>query len=134
MIDRDKVFKGLTCCRNGFCFACPYNDGVENNVECKQKWADDALELLKEQEPRVLTLGDLRDIGSVWALNTPPYLCMDINPRYRRIVGSWVAWRNIYELISGLHPTYNADNYGKIWRCWSARPTDEQRKAVAWND
>lgn len=22
--------------------------------------------------------------------------------------------------------------YGKTWRCWSARPTDEQRKAVKW--
>ena len=24
--------------------------------------------------------------------------------------------------------------YGKDWRCWTARPTDEQRKAVKWND
>lgn len=24
--------------------------------------------------------------------------------------------------------------YGKTWRCWTARPTDEQRKAVKWND
>ena len=24
--------------------------------------------------------------------------------------------------------------YGKTWRCWSARPTDEQRKAVKWDD
>jgi len=24
--------------------------------------------------------------------------------------------------------------YGKTWRCWTARPTDEQRKAVKWDD
>ena len=23
--------------------------------------------------------------------------------------------------------------YGKDWRCWTARPTDEQRKAVEWD-
>lgn len=51
MPDREKVIKGLECCRNGFCFACPYNDGVDGNVDCKQKWADDALELLKAQTP-----------------------------------------------------------------------------------
>ena len=25
------------------------------------------------------------------------------------------------------------DDYGKTWRCWSARPTDEQREAVKWD-
>lgn len=24
--------------------------------------------------------------------------------------------------------------YGKTWRCWTQRPTDEQRKATPWND
>ena len=52
MADREKVIKGLECCRRGFCFSCPYNDGVDENTECKQKWADDALELLKAQEPK----------------------------------------------------------------------------------
>ena len=23
--------------------------------------------------------------------------------------------------------------YGKSWRCWTSRPTDEQRKAVKWD-
>lgn len=91
-----------------------------------------AINALKVGKPRVLTLGDLRDIGSVWELNTPPYLWMDINPAYRWTKGFWVAWRDIYEMIDGLHPTYNADNYGQIWRCWDKRPTEEQRKAVKW--
>ena len=90
------------------------------------------LALLKAQEPRVMTLGDLRSIGSVWELNTPPYLWMEINPSYRWTRGFWVAWREIYDMIDGLHPTYDADNYQKIWRCWTSRPTDEQREAVPW--
>ena len=52
MADLEKVLKGLKCCRNGFCFACPYNDVVDDNVDCKQKWADDALALLKAYKRR----------------------------------------------------------------------------------
>ncbi len=29
---------------------------------------------------------------------------------------------------------YNWPEYGKSWRCWSAQPTDEQRKAVKWDE
>ena len=49
MPDLETVINGLECCRRGFCFACPYNDGVDENTDCKQKWADDALALLKQQ-------------------------------------------------------------------------------------
>jgi len=58
MADREKVIKGLECCRRGFCFSCPYNDGVDENVECKQRWADDALSLLKAQEPGWISVKD----------------------------------------------------------------------------
>ena len=27
---------------------------------------------------------------------------------------------------------YEYEDYGKKWRCWTQRPTDEQRKAVPW--
>ena len=49
--DLSMAIKGLECCRRGFCFACPYNDGIEENTDCKQRWADDGLFLLKAQEP-----------------------------------------------------------------------------------
>ena len=93
-----------------------------------------AIELMKEQEPRVMTLGNLRDIGSVWELNTPPYLWMEINPSYRWTRGFWVAWREIYDMIDGLHPTYDADNYGKTWRCRTLRPTVEQMNNTPWEE
>ena len=82
----------------------------------------------------VLELDDLRGIGSVWELDTPPYLWMEINPSYRWIGGFWVAWREIYNMIDGLHPAYDADNYGKRWRCWTSHPTDEQREITPWTD
>ena len=137
MPDREKVIKGLEWCMNEKhdCYrekGCPYENEGED-IGCKYALHRDALALLKAQEPHVMTLGDLRDIGSVWELNTPPYLWMEINPSYRWTRGFWVAWREIYDMIDGLHPTYDADNYGKRWRCWSSRPTDEQREAIPWN-
>jgi len=29
---------------------------------------------------------------------------------------------------------FERTEYGKSWRCWTARPTEEQREAVKWND
>ena len=58
MADREKVIKGLECCRRGFCFACPYNDGIDESNGCKQTWANDALELLKAQEPVWISVKD----------------------------------------------------------------------------
>lgn len=61
-----------------------------------------------------------------------------------------VTW-NLFPLeidVSSIHPdtgtaylffvTYHdvrkfeCDEYNQTWRCWSARPTDEQRDAVKW--
>lgn len=41
-------------------------------------------------------------------------------------------WRDAYNLS-----TINAgqgEKYGKTWRCWRARPTDEERKAAKWEE
>lgn len=100
------------------------NDNIIGCTAYTNRW--------KAQKPRVMTWGDLRDIGSVWELNTPPYLWMDINPSYRWSRGFWVAWREIYDMIDGLHPTYNADNYGKIWRCWTSKPSLKQMEETSW--
>lgn len=54
MIDREKVIKGLECCSvpGGNCPECPYGRyGVdENGLECDNKLALDALELLKTEK------------------------------------------------------------------------------------
>lgn len=136
MIDKDKVFMGIGQHINGSmwnrCGECPYYSPDAGGITCRDALLDDLYELIEAQEPRVMTLGDLRDIGPTWELSSAPYLWMDINPSYRWTRGFWVAWMEVYEMIDGLHPTYNADSYGIIWRCWTSRPSDEQRKAVKW--
>ena len=51
MTDREKVIKGLECLITNEvpCDGCPYNEG--ENSSCLRNIANDALELLKEQEP-----------------------------------------------------------------------------------
>ena len=51
MADVEKIVRGLECCKRGFCFACSYNDSKTESIDCKHALVDDALELLKAQEP-----------------------------------------------------------------------------------
>ena len=53
MPDREKVIKGLECCRRRYfsCIGCPYKDESHRSVEeCLWCRINDAIALLKEQE------------------------------------------------------------------------------------
>ena len=99
-----------------------------------------AVELLKEQQPRVLTLLEVinhfsipydisKDIGKEFDYQQeiePLYFDFpmdDIDPYI-------VHWRGYSQVIKYLDVWKN--DYGKSWRVWSAKPTKEQRKAVPW--
>ncbi|MBP5751354.1 MAG: hypothetical protein J6W60_00650 [Treponema sp.] len=99
-----------------------------------------ALALLKEQQPRVLTLLEVinhfsipydisKDIGKEFDYQQeiePLYFDFpmdDIDPYI-------VHWRG-YSQVSKYLDVWKND-YGKSWRVWSAKPTKEQRKAVPW--
>lgn len=87
-----------------------------------------SLALLKEREPRVIQLSELLSYPAKWEFNTPPYLCTEEIDAARMW---WRTWRDTYISITGVG-TMGANNYGKEWRCWTAWPTEEQRKAAAW--
>jgi len=96
-----------------------------------------ALELLKEQEPRVLTLEE-----TLHRLKEPVFL----ETKSRQ---SYTGWVLVYDVQNGMGITgvrmgltqpghittwYPIDLYGSKWRCWSAKPTDEQREATPWTE
>ena len=58
MPDMEKVVKGLQCCSGtGDCVnSCPYGDVTSFMFECTSLLAQDALELLKEQDARIREL------------------------------------------------------------------------------
>ena len=69
MVDREKVKKGLECCKASTnddpfqrCSECPYNDISISVQDCRSVLSADALELLKEQEavePEVEVLNEI---------------------------------------------------------------------------
>ena len=94
-----------------------------------QMLAKDALELLKKQEPRVMTLEDVKTFGWDYC-----YLEEERLPgnEYRSICGDYALTCITWPYISSMRIQHGDDSYGKKWRCWSAKPTDEQRRAVKW--
>lgn len=99
-----------------------------NNKFVRDHIIEDALALLKEQEPRVLTATEAYTADHVYiefdGVITPAIRTTNERNGHResyfatqQLGGDWMRW----------------DDYGITWRCWTARPTDEQRREAAWN-
>lgn len=149
MADREKVLMGLTCCANldawseRVCHKCPYNCDGDGNGGCEDHLIADAFALLREQEARVLSWEEVDKSGNL-------YVWTEIHSFYSGrgcLIYCTVVRSEFFDELfrlredSGQEWTrteedYNRDNYQGAhsgWRCWSARPTEEQRKAVAWD-
>ena len=101
--------------------------------------AKDALELLKAQEPRVITLADL------WHMEHKPVFLQRKNSLLYMVEPAIVLKTErcyipslgdsyIFMRENKIHDKYWACGYNKTWRCWTSRPTDEQLEAVKWDE
>jgi len=105
-------------------------DAMYGTVVCEKfrSWVDaieHALALLKEQEPRVIKIGDVRN----W-VNSDRVTREPIVIEIRSGVCAWIIDDEVRELPG--EADLSSDLYGKTWRCWTSEPTDEQREAVKW--
>lgn len=123
-MDREKVISGLMM------LADRKNDDTCEGLKCC-KIAEDALALLKEQEPRLLTLEEVKKFDWEYC-----YLEEERLPgkEYRTVCGDYALTCITWPCVASMRIQHGDNNYGKKWRCWTAKPTDEQRKAVKWND
>ena len=140
MPDREKVILALELCRYDpdpgqekkwyhSCLKCPYCVGPTGmEMNCAQMYTD-AIALLREQEPRVMTLKEIRMHEVYWAEQENVSRPWPIAMHHIRNAG--LLDGPVYQDYMG--DNYNTKEYGKTWRCWTARPTDEQRKAVKWD-
>lgn len=141
MSDIEKVIEATEIC-GGFCSVvdgCPYycfKDYMSSR--CRAKLKRDIIDLLKTLVPRLMTLEEIWDRGDdeplflEYTLPTKSVLRPAIfqpdnsdeggGDGYMCVVSAWCA--------SGF---YNRKEYGKTWRCWTSRPTDEQREAAPWD-
>lgn len=99
-----------------------------------------AIELLKAQEPHVLTFDEIRQMKNmpVWEESKNGKV--------------YVGWVLVYDIQNGMgikginderlgmtrpdgHVSWwHVCDYGRTWRCWSARPTEEQRREEPWQE
>ena len=106
--------------------------GEFKDVRLSKEDAACILALLKEHEPRVLTLNEAAADQEVWTevkLRGTEHIPLFIS----------ILWLTDdvkdfeLELMGKSKKAFMlSKEYGKTWRCWSAKPTDEQRKAVKW--
>lgn len=137
MIDREKVYAGLTACGKQACGDCPYD--LPDTMYCNRRQLhEDALALLKEQEPRVLTLDEVRrDREWVVWIECDASKTQNIG-QYKGKV-SWYNkhlgdWERFLTIESGEYLFRESDEYGKTWRCWNARPTPDQMRDTKWGE
>lgn len=137
MADREKIMEALTLCANGEpCTGekyrtCPYSPiGKPEYYNCGAAMAADALALLREQEPRVMTLEEVKAYDWDYC-----YLEEERLPgkEYRAVCGDYALTCITWPCVTSMRIQHGDEKYGKKWRCWTHKPTDEQRKAVKWD-
>ena len=91
----------------------------------------DVISLLKEYEPRVLTIGELQEYPSGHVVIQTHRL-----PTCLPWIDALLFCRNINYTIDFLtlegKKRFNCGEYGKTWICWTAKPTKAQAEAVKW--
>ena len=98
-------------------------------VDLSTEDAKDILDMLKEQKARVMTLEEV--LSQEW-----DYVYIETEHRpYSKEIEAYCGTHTIYCSTTVVHKrqTSGDSEYGKTWRCWTARPTDEQREATPWN-
>lgn len=144
MAEREKVIKELSWIVFNFPLQENPKDEADRMCNAVNTYCNNALALLKEQEARVMPWEKVDKSGNtyVWA-EIRSFISGEKALIYCTIVNSEFFCK-IYRLIeeSGMEWTrteedYNRDDFRGAhsgWRCWTARPTEEQRKAVKWGD
>lgn len=92
--------------------------------------AIDDMKTCEANNPRVLTLKEVRD-------NCPDYVYVETKTGWLECTiqdcGESDKWDGFF--VYGIDEYFmeSWDIYGKWWRCWSAKPTEEQRKGAGWD-
>jgi len=88
-----------------------------------------AIDLLKAQQPRVMTLDEVNALDWDYCYLEEKRLP---GKEYRLVCGEHILTCVTWPSITAAKITYGFDGYGKTWRCWTSRPTEAQRAAEAW--
>lgn len=92
-------------------------------------------ELLKEQEPRILSWREVKRLDGIEspAVWLEDYDKIHVIPALGLTTGFMDDDKAAFR-VRGRTVTANCSDYGKRWRAWTSRPTQEQRKEVPWDE
>ena len=85
-----------------------------------------AFALLKAQDPRVMTLDEAEKADICWIERRSGIIeaCrVAVSPNQKKVTIGRISMSPIHVPL---------ENYGRTWRCWTSRPTDEQWEATPW--
>ena len=144
MADREKVIRGLECVLDAMVqseHAIAENGVVMSSWQDRAKRIDairDAIALLKAQEPRVMTLEELdglQEDDAIFVEIKPlrDWTCVLVElVRFVEKAQDPDTWIELHTTDSaGLYMTRKTTDPN--WRCWTSRPTEEQREETPWN-
>ena len=109
------------------CRDCPYWV-CGDTVSIPVRLIEDMRNFLEAQEPRVMTLEEIRMREVYWAERANVSRPWPIAMHHIRNAG--LLDGPVYQDYMG--DDFNAKEYGKTWRIWTAYPTIDQREAVKW--
>ena len=134
----EKVIKGLEHCavRHKCNNECPYSNIIQDQNEgmdsCVTQLSKDALELLKDQQPKVLSKEDVAKHDVVWMETNKdeifPVLVNGATGNPKSKIHYYVHLYGVDGYIVGF-PMFL---YNRTWRCWTARPTNNVRMNTPW--
>ena len=138
MQTREQVIEGLN---DIHAVACGLGDDqcYLNSIGIKQLQTliNDATELLRAQEPQVLTVEAVRRLTRI-----PIWL--DVKSTHKDLYRGWVLAYMVQKGMgitgerlgmadpSGRMHWYKLDDYGRTWRCWTAQPNQAEMEARPW--
>ena len=140
-----KALRGLAACvpfteedAKITCLECPYQCGFTAKVSLPTALVEDIRSLLMEQEPRVMTAEEVADCeeGTVLWVEERQGVTWNLFPLEIDVSATHPDTGTNYLFFITYHDIrkFECDEYNRTWRCWTVRPTDEQRKAVKWDD
>ena len=108
----------------------------------KETAKDDFIGLCRGDEPRVMTLEEVRQERLCWIEDEDDGMMTRLFPAAMFGIGEYADGSKSYMFLAQKPWAADVNNYewwyiiadyGQTWRCWSSRPTDEQREATPWN-
>lgn len=137
MNDQEKVIKGLECCGKGNRIECANCDYLcEDN--CYKTLCDDAIALLKAQEPRVMNADEVAKLTTnicewLW-IEEAQRVTWNLHCMRAFVYSKHPDTGGFYIMADAHHDVVKleGDEYGKTWRIWTSLPTNTQREAEPW--